>query len=47
MLQEYDRDQKKTRPSHFFSSFFMQRLLFDDECYNYNNVKKYSCNLQD
>jgi sentrin-specific protease 1 len=46
MLMERDNSLCKNftsrRKSHFFNSFFVERLLKTDKKYNYNNVKRWS-----
>lgn len=45
MLQERDAvmcERTKRSPSHFFNSFFMERLLITDNRYNYRNVQRWS-----
>jgi sentrin-specific protease 1 len=49
MLQERDdtlcEQNENRRHSHFFNSFFAERLLVTDRCYNYENVKRWSKKL--
>jgi Ulp1 family protease len=49
MLQERDdslcEQNENRRHSHFFNSFFAERLLATDRCYTYKNVKRWSKKL--
>ena len=49
MLQERDDQLCERIPgrkaSHFFNSFFMERLLVDDAPYQYANVRRWSKNF--
>ena len=34
------------RASHFFNSFFMERLLISDRAYKYSNVRRWTKNFK-